>query len=76
MIPHALEPATHSPRIALARTLNGHLIGGLSSGAIWTPEGRMVHISTLGVVRVGGTVLGRMSDGVDALAGAYRAVVR
>lgn len=58
------------PREALAERLGGELLGRdsilVGHCVIWC--------SPTGVVRVGGTPIGRWDDGVEALAAAYGAV--
>ena len=71
---HGLEP-TPSPREQLAAALNGHPVGSDPLGPI-VVDGREITCRTNGTVLVNSwLVLGVMSDGVDALAKAYRAAV-
>jgi hypothetical protein len=60
-----------SPRTALADALGGTLLGtdSILVGA------HVIWCSLAGVVRVDSTPIGRWSDGVEALAAAYRTAV-
>ena len=67
--PH-ITPAPNSPRATLAAALNGVPLGR-DSIAVGT---RIVTVSPLGVVRVGGVSIGMWRDGVDVLAARFRGV--